>query len=242
MSSSRNIERPRQAVILAGGLGTRLRPFTDSIPKPMLPVNGHPFLSYLLKQLRKNGFERVLMLLGYRAEAIVEYYGDGAKLGINIEYSILNADDETGVRLREAKNKLDRYFFLLYCDNYWPYEFEYLWDFYLKNDWDVQLTVYRNLDGLTRDNLRVDDIGRVRLYDKSRSANDLSGVDIGFIIMNRDTLELLPQGNVSFEATVYPALILQENLGAFQSSNRYYSIGSIERVEETANYLANTSE
>ncbi len=60
--------------------------------------------------------------------------------------------------------------------------------------------------------------------------------------MNRDTLELLPQGNVSFEATVYPALILQENLGAFQSSNRYYSIGSIERVEETANYLANTSE
>ena len=238
MSPPKDIDRPRQAVVLAGGLGTRLRPFTDTMPKPMIPVNGQPFLSYLLTQLRDNGFERVLILLGYRAESIVQYYGSGENLGIEIEYSITDVSNETGKRLQEAYTKLDKFFFLLYCDNYWRYNFDDMWDLYLTKQWDAQVSVYQNLDGLTRDNMRVDDAGTVRLYDKSRKSAGLSGVDIGFLILKRDVLSLIPNGNVSFEASVYPALILLENLGAYRSSNRYFSIGSMERVAETAEYLA----
>ena len=113
MSPPKDIDRPRQAVVLAGGLGTRLRPFTDTMPKPMIPVNGQPFLSYLPTQLRDNGFERVLILLGYRAEFIVQYYGSGENLGIEIEYSITDVSNETGKRLQEAYTKLDKFSF--YC-------------------------------------------------------------------------------------------------------------------------------
>ena len=84
MSVRREIERPRQAVILAGGLGTRLRPLTNSLPKPMIPVNGRPFMTYLVDQLRENGFERILMLpmnmsvtdeeIDYVCQAIKSFY------------------------------------------------------------------------------------------------------------------------------------------------------------------------
>lgn len=238
MSIRREIERPRQAVILAGGLGTRLRPLTDNLPKPMVPVNGKPFMTYLVNQLRENGFERIIMLLGYRAEKIIEYFGDGSGFGVKIEYSILPSENETGSRIVNAIELLDEYFFLMYCDNYWRYDFEELWELYTNNEWEAQVSVYRNLDGLTRDNMRIASDGRVAVYDKSRSTEGLSGVDIGFVICSRKILALLPHQNVSFEARVYPALILQGNLGAYQSDNRYYSIGSLERVEETAEYLA----
>lgn len=241
MRLQRNIERPRQAVILAGGLGTRLRPLTNTLPKPMISVNDRPFLAYLVEQLRDNGFEKILILLGYRAESVIEYFGEGSEFGIKIEYSILTEKEETGRRLKLAERMLDEYFFLMYCDNYWLFEFDEMWDYYLSNNWRAQVSVYRNTDGLTKDNMRIDSDGRVQIYDKSRTTEGLSGVDIGFLITSRDVLELLPDVNASFEATVYPALILQGDLGAYQSDNRYYSIGSLERVAETARHLAGRS-
>lgn len=73
---------PRQAVILAGGLGTRLGALTRETPKPLLPVAGKPFLDYLLWNLKRHGFERVLFLLGYKAMRIIEHYGSGAGHGL----------------------------------------------------------------------------------------------------------------------------------------------------------------
>ena len=75
----------KQAVILAGGYGTRLRPFTDTNPKPMYPFEGKPFLEYLIEQVRSFGVERVLLLLGYLPEKIIGYFGDGSRLGVRIE-------------------------------------------------------------------------------------------------------------------------------------------------------------
>ena len=66
---------PKQAVILAGGRGTRLAPFTDFAPKPMMMFHGRPFLEYLIDQLRQQGLERVLLLLGYRADAVMGHFG-----------------------------------------------------------------------------------------------------------------------------------------------------------------------
>jgi D-glycero-D-manno-heptose 1,7-bisphosphate phosphatase len=70
---------PTQAVILAGGRGERLGALTEKIPKPMIPMNGKPFLEYLILQLKDQGFERVLLLLGYKASVIQDYFGDGRK-------------------------------------------------------------------------------------------------------------------------------------------------------------------
>src|SRR5271170_965123 len=119
-----NMSKINQAVIFAGGRGERLRPLTDHLPKPMAPVNGVPFLDYLIKTLEDAGIKKILFLLGYRAETIVDRYGKCLPSGVKIEYSIGTAEDLTGRRLLNAYEQLDERFLLLYGDNYWPIEID----------------------------------------------------------------------------------------------------------------------
>src|ERR1700716_578906 len=113
-------DRPRQAVILAGGRGTRMRPITDDRPKPMVPVLGRPFLEYQIEQLRDQGFERVLILLGYLAEVVQNHFGDGRDWGVRIEYSVTAPDQLTSSRVATARDLNDPCFLLFYCRNLWP--------------------------------------------------------------------------------------------------------------------------
>jgi NDP-sugar pyrophosphorylase family protein len=76
------------AVILAGGKGTRLRPYTIAMPKPLVPVGDAPILEIIIRQLRKSGFERIILTVNHQAELIKAYFGDGNKWGLNIEYSV----------------------------------------------------------------------------------------------------------------------------------------------------------
>jgi histidinol-phosphate phosphatase family protein len=231
--------RPAQAVILAGGRGERLRPLTDSVPKPMIAFHGRPFLEYLLESLRDQGIRRVLLLLGYKAETIVDHFGDGAKFGLEVAYSISNVADETGTRLRNAKVQIEDPFLLAYCDNYWPLDLAAMTATFDAQDSLAMLTVYRNRDHYTRDNVRVDSNGTIVVYDKTRTAPDLAGVDIGFAIMRPEILDLVPAGgNPSFEATVYPQLVAAGRLTAFETSHRYYSVGSLDRLPITEHFLA----
>src|SRR5262245_21390548 len=109
-----------QAAILCGGLGTRMRPHTDLIPKPMIPVNGRPFLDYLVGQLRDQGITRIVLLTGYRAAQIESHFGDGSRFGVAITYSQGAVEWETARRLWEARAQLEPRFLLLYCDNFIP--------------------------------------------------------------------------------------------------------------------------
>jgi len=99
------------------------------------------------------------------------------------------------------------------------------------------VTVYRNADRYTRDNVIVDDGGHVTLYDKTRKAQGLAGVDLGFLLARREAFERLPDDNVSLEATLYPGLIAERKLLAFVTEHRYYSVGTLERLPVTAQFL-----
>src|SRR5262252_3738853 len=107
---NQGLRRPTQAVILAGGRGERLRPFTDIRPKPMVEIHGKPFLEYNIEMLREQGFERVLLLLGYLPEIIQDYFDDGSRWGVQIDYSVSDADDLTVRRVQLAKERLDACF------------------------------------------------------------------------------------------------------------------------------------
>jgi D-glycero-D-manno-heptose 1,7-bisphosphate phosphatase len=230
--------RPTQAVILAGGRGLRMRPFTDTSPKPMLEIHGKPFLEYLVQQLRDEGFERVLILLGWRPEVIQEYFGDGSRWGVRIEYLVSDVNDDTGRRLKLAESYLDQHFLLLYCDNYWPLSFDWMWRRFVTAGVRGMITVYRNRDAYTRDGVLVGPDDYILVYDKSRSRPDLQGVEIGYAILDRSVISDLPSGNVSFESVAYPALAEQRELLAFQTDHRYYSIGAPGRIPLTEQHLA----
>jgi histidinol-phosphate phosphatase family protein len=228
---------PTQAVILAGGLGTRLRPLTDTVPKPMIPFHGKPFAEYLLEMLRKQGITDVLFLLGYLPQVVTDYFGDGAKHGLRITYSISPVEDETGTRLRKAIDQLDDQFLLLYCDNYWPINLPRMWDFFLRTGARAMVTVYANEDGYTRSNLKVNEKGLIEIYDKTRSSPGLQGVDIGFGFFPKSIIAELPDGNISFEKETYGRLVTDRKLVGYVSQHRYYSVGSHERLSLTDAFL-----
>lgn len=230
---------PEQAVILAGGRGTRLAPLTLTRPKPMVEFHGRPFLDYLIEMLRGQGIRRILLLLGYLPDVIRDHFGDGSRFGVTIEYAESAVDDDTGRRLRLARGRIDPCFLLLYCDNYWPMDLDALWRHYSASERLAQVVVYRNTDGYTRSNLRVEPDGRVAVYDKTRREPNLLGVDIGFLLMRREVLDRIPaEGNPSFEASVYPSLVAEGQLGAHLTDHRYYSVGSHERLPLTEAFLA----
>lgn len=231
------IQKPEQAVILAGGLGTRLRPITDTIPKPMISFHGKPFLEYILEMLVEQGFRKIVLLLGYIPEKVTEYFGNGEKWGVDIQYSITDVADDTGLRLQKAQHLLDPIFVLLYCDNYWPMPFEKMWERFTSAATDALVTIYMNRDGYTKSNIRIDEKGFIAVYDKTRQAENLQGVDIGFFILKKQVIGMIPEGNHNFEKTVLPQLIAQHKIITFPTEHRYYSVGSHERLVLTEQFL-----
>ena len=227
----------KQAIILAGGRGVRLRPVTNHIPKPMILIHGKPFLEYIIELLAKEGISEIIILLGYLPLKIKEYFQDGRKWGVKISYSISNVDDKTGTRLRLVEELLDNNFLLLYCDNYWPINITKLWNNYIDNQAIAQVVVYSNYDKYSTNNVLVNDKGFIEIYDKSRTCEGLNGVEIGFLIAKKAVLELLPKGNVSFEKSVYPQLVENKQLIAYKSDQKYYSIGDQKRLPITSEYL-----
>lgn len=228
-----------QAVILAGGYGTRMKPYTNTNPKPMYPFQGKPFLEYLIYQVRSFNISDIVILLGYLPEKIMDYFGDGSNWNVQIRYSVTPAEYETGLRLKAAQQEdlLQQEFLLLYCDNYCPIDYRKLCREYFQNEALLQFTAYQNSDGYTKNNLKIAENGLVEIYDKTRTVSDLQGVDIGYAIVNRDVLALIPKENNNFEKSVYPQLVKQKKLYATTTAHRYYSVGSWSRIELTEQFF-----
>jgi len=232
------LERPTQAVILAGGKGTRLLPMTQHRPKPMVEIHGKPFLQYLIELVRDQGFDRILLLLGYLPEKITDYFGDGRQFGVRIDYSVSDPNHLTGRRLFLAKSLIDSHFLLMYCDNYLPFSFQPMWKYYQELGGSAALmTAYSNLDRYSRNNLRIEDDNRVSLYDKDRQLEHLNGVDIAFMLTPKQTLDLIPDENCSFEHSVYPELVARRQLYAWLTDHRYYSVTNQARLALTQEFL-----
>jgi D-glycero-D-manno-heptose 1,7-bisphosphate phosphatase len=224
-------------VILAGGRGTRLRPLTDTRPKAMIELNGKPFLEHMLEMLREQGITRVQLLLGYLPHVVVDHFGDGSRLGLDIEYSISDADDLTSHRVQLVADRLDDVFLLCYCDNYWPMRMDDMWATFQSHGAPAQITVYANRDGYSKSSVIVDDDGWVRVLDRSRTTPGLQGVEISYAILRKEVLDLLPEHQELFEVAVYPELAKRRKLFAYWTEQRYYSVGGHERLARTERFL-----
>jgi NDP-sugar pyrophosphorylase family protein len=225
-----------QAVIFAGGRGERLRPLTDLIPKPMAPVLHHPFLDYLFKALTDAGIKRILILAGYRAENIMEYYGHVLSDGTPIYYSVGSENDQTGRRLLNAYDLLDDHFLLLYGDNYWRPSLHNMIKNYESLGLPVTTTIFSNKNGTgeygSENNVHFAPNHLVQAYDKSRKSKDLNGVDIGYFLIDRKVIDPWEEGNISFEETILTRLVKRGHVGAFVTDEQYYYITSIESLRK----------
>ena len=232
------LQRPTQAVILAGGRGTRLHPITQTCPKPMVLIHGKPFLEYLIIMLREQGFTHILLLLGYLPEIVQEYFGDGTQWGVHIDYSVTGADDLTAHRVKVAHALIDPCFLLMYCDNYWPMQMDKMWERFVSSGAPAMVTVYSNRDKYSKDSVIVDKDGFILVFDRSRTTPGLEGIEISYAILTKSVLNLLPEQDALFEDAIYPSLVKERRLLAYVSDHRYYSVGSLERLPLTETFFA----
>ena len=227
------MERPGQAVILCGGLGERLRPLTEDLPKPLAPVGGRPFLEYLICQLREQQVERVVLLTGYYGEKIRDHFGDGAGHGVQIDYSSGPADWDTGRRIWEARMMLDGRFLLLYSDNYVPVNIGKLLSVHSASLSAVTLLLHQKQNG----NVRLDGDGGVEVYDSTRSTFGLNYVEIGYMIIERDrVLGAYGVSDVSF-SQILEKLVKGEQVAGLVSGDSYHSISDLDRLKLAEQYL-----
>lgn len=223
---------------MAGGRGERLKPFTDKHPKPLYPVGGIPFIERLVKQIESFGIKRIVLLAGYMADQIIDVLGDGKKNGVEISYDITPVEFDTGDRLLHAADLLDDCFLMMYCDNYCPVNFTDLKEEFYANQALIQLSVYSNKDGYTRGNIRLtEDSRRIEMYDKSRQAANLPAVDIGYAIVSKTVIQMLPHPAGNFAGALYGKLAQKGKMYATVTDHRYYSIGSYERMELTEEFF-----
>ena len=217
-----------QAVILAGGKGTRLKPYTDTLPKPLAPIIGLPFLDYLIFSLIKEGISHILILVGYKKELIIERYSRIKKQNVKIDFSIGNVSDKTGKRIIDAYDKLDKKFLLVYGDNYWPLNLKEMVCEYQNNETLLMTTVYSNNDGMGEygfeNNIIVKKNNIVKSYDKERKNNKANGVDIGYFIIDKSIINPNIKGNISFERDIITKNVKQNNVSAFITDKNYFYI------------------
>jgi NDP-sugar pyrophosphorylase family protein len=208
-----------QAVILAGGLGTRMRPHTETIPKPMLLVRGRPFIEHQIELLSAAGFRRFLLLVGWLGEQIEEHLGDGARFGVEIRYSYEPTPLGTGGALRNAADMLEPQFVLVNGDTLLDIDYAAL---------------VRQATGLFHivaapagrsGNLRVADDGLVVGY--SKRAPSGGHVDAGVAVLRREVVDLIPPGRAcSFEEEVLPQLIATRQARAVVTGATFFDMGT----------------
>lgn len=230
-----------QAVILAGGLGTRLWPLTREVPKPMVPVAGMPYLEHQLRLLRRQEILDIVILVGYLGEQVEEYFGNGSRLGVSVRYSREERLLGTGGALRQAKSLLQESFLVLYGDSYLPIDYREVHGRLATSEAPAVLVVYDNLreDTRVKNNIAVDEAFYVVRYEKNApDASGLTHVDAGVLAFHRAALELCGSEVYSLENELYPRLIARRQLLAWPTGQRFYDIGTPEGLQSIESYLA----
>ena len=228
---------PQQAVIFCGGLGSRLRPLTETLPKPMAPVLDKPFLEYLLVQLEEQSIKRFVLLTGYLGGIIQEYFGDGSKWGWTIEYSHGLEEWDTGRRLWEARSKLDDKFLLLYSDNFVQFNLKKLMNLHEQENVAVSLLLAPKPTG----NIRVSPDGRMQAYIKDRIGECLDYVEVGYMVIERDYVlslysDIKNSPDISF-TNIIELLVENRQIAGLVVNDPYHSISDMERLELMREYL-----
>jgi NDP-sugar pyrophosphorylase family protein len=226
--------------ILAGGLATRLRPLTETVPKALLPVAGRPFIHWQLALLAQQGVTQIVLCAGHLGEQIQAAIGDGSSFGVRVRYSfdggVLLG---TGGALKRALPMLDAAFFVLYGDSYLRCSFSAVQAAYEASAASGLMTVFCNDHRWEKSNVLFGD-GRVLEYSKRSSSPRMRHIDYGLSILSTQALQRSP-ANAPFDlADLYRELAMRGELAALAVDERFYEIGSIGGMEATEHYLASS--
>lgn len=216
------------AFVLAGGIGSRMKPITDEIPKPLIPLQGKPILQHTFELLKKYGIDNIIVSVGYKAEKIKEYFGDGAKFGLKIKYVEEKMPLGTAGPLKLARKYLRNTFILCNADELKNID---LYDMYLFHREQnamgtIALTTVSDPSAYGVAKLQGSRILEFLEKPKNPPTNLINS---GLYILEPGVIDMIPEGFAMMEKDVFPKIAKMDKLYGYSFSGQWFDTGSMER-------------
>lgn len=226
-----------KAVILAGGKGERLAPLTHTIPKPMVLINKRPLLEYLLLHLKNYSITDITISLCYLPEKIIEYFGNGKKLGINITYSFENPNFPLGTAgaIRQLSAKIKNTFCVIYGDSLRELNVDHLISHHKKKKGIATICVYNNHNPDPKSVITINSKHKVISFVERPKEKLMPPIwsNSGFYVFEPTIFKYIPKNIRSdFGRDIFPVLSeAKENIFAYKDSKYFLDVGNLEKVK-----------
>ena len=216
-----------QAILLAGGLGTRLRSVVSDRPKPMALIEGRPFMEYVTRELVRSGITDIIFAVGYKGTMVEEYFGDGERFGFHASY----AYEETLLGTAGAIKNAGRFvteerFFVLNADTFYQIDYTRLKRLQDSLDLDMAL-VLREVPDVSRYGQAIpDEKGFLTAFNEKAEETRMGTINGGIYLMRRSLMDTIPEGKVSLENDMIPKWLREgKGLGGFVNDGYFIDIG-----------------
>jgi len=227
-----------KALLLSAGLGTRLKPITDNLPKVMVPINKKPCIAYHIENLRNQGIEEMAINIHYLPEKIRDYFGNGEKFGVKINYSFEPKLLGTAGALNNFREYFNDTFIVVYADVVANFNLEDALAVHKKSKGmaTIALDRARPFEGKGLAIKKQDKI--IKFIEKPSQAIADAYINSGFYIANHSILDLIPKGFSDFGKHILPSLAKRGELYAYEHKGYIFDIGTITDLKKAEEFLS----
>ncbi len=220
-----------KAVILAGGLGTRLQPYTTFIPKPMLPLGEKPLLEHLIEWVKKNGVKEIVLCVSYLRKTIEDYFEDGRRFGVKIEYAVSSKPLATAGQLKTAEKFIDDTFVCIYGDSIFSFNLKNMISEHKKKKSFITMSLYEYKTNIKYGVIDTKNNGRVSTW--SEKPEMKAKINMGCYIMQPDVLTFIPKNKpYGMDDVIKKAISKRKNVNSVLTKKGFIDIGDKETYEK----------
>ena len=215
-----------QAILLAGGLGTRLRSVVNDRPKPMALIGDKPFMEYVVHELSRYGIDEIIFAVGYKGSMVEEYFGDGSRFGVKVSYAYEEELLGTAGAIKNAGRFVtEDTFFVLNADTFYQMDYGRLLRVKAENRLAMAL-VLREVPDISRYGAAVLDGAMLAGFNEKTAEKRPGTINGGVYLMNRELLSEIPEGKISLENEMIPKWMAEgKRLGGFVNDGYFIDIG-----------------
>ena len=219
------------AVIMAGGEGTRLRPITYEIPKPLIPIHGKPMLEHQINMLKNNGIMDVILCVGYKNEKIREYFGDGSRFGVNIKYVVEDRPLGTAGPLRLIKKILKKTFVVINVDTLMNPEIGMIYDFHKKNNALITILLVTVDDPSSYGVVSLRGNQIIDFVEKPKKNAPSNLINAGLMVFEPEAIKFISKNKYMLE-DLYKRVLKTNKIFGYPHDKKVYDVGTHERYEK----------
>jgi len=214
-----------KAVILAGGLGTRLQPYTTFLPKPMLPLGEKPILEHLIDWTKKNGIKSIVLCVSYLKKSIEDYFEEGKRFGVNIEYAIANRPLATAGQLKTAEKFIDETFVCMYGDSIFDFNLRSMIKQHKQKKSFVTMSLHEYKTNLPYGVIETTKNGKVLAWNEKPEIK--ANVNMGCYVMEPEIMKLIPKDvPYGMDDLIKKAMAKKKLVNSIVSKNGFLDIGN----------------